>query len=97
MARPVELGVSLPTAGRAPSPAEVARTAAAADELGFDSVWASDHVVVGPDGTDDYSQVLEPFSVLGWVAARHERPALGTSVIVLPIHHPIEVAPALRG
>ena len=90
--REFEIGVTLPTSGRYASVDAVARIAAAAEELDFDSVWASEHIAVGSDVADTYARTLDPFSALAFVAGRHERLALGTSVVLLPLHHPLTVA-----
>jgi alkanesulfonate monooxygenase SsuD/methylene tetrahydromethanopterin reductase-like flavin-dependent oxidoreductase (luciferase family) len=44
----VHLGVILPNYGADSSPAAIRRTTEAAQELGFDSVWTTEHVIVGP-------------------------------------------------
>jgi probable F420-dependent oxidoreductase len=67
-----------------------------AEALGFDSVWAHDHVfnvghVLDRIGRRPY---YEPLTLLTYVAARTERVRLGTSVLVLPYHHPIRLAKA---
>jgi probable F420-dependent oxidoreductase len=61
-----------------------------AEELGFDSVWAIDHIIV-PRG-NRYGYVVEPLISLAFLAARTQRVKLGTSVIVLPHRNPILVA-----
>ena len=65
-----------------------------AEELGFDSVWAHDHVfnvghVFNRIGGKPY---YEPLTLLSFVAARTSRVRLGTSVLVLPYHNPIRLA-----
>ena len=61
-----------------------------AEALGFDSVWAHDHVfnvghVRERIGSRPY---YEPLTLLSYVAARTSRVRLGTSVLVLPYHNP---------
>ena len=65
-----------------------------AEELGFDSVWASEHVfnvsyVYDRIGDKPY---YEPLTVLTYVAATTKTIGLGTSVLVLPYHNPIRLA-----
>ena len=65
-----------------------------AEELGFDSVWASEHVfnvsyVYDRIGDKPY---YEPLTVLTYVAAKTKTLGLGTSVLVLPYHNPIRLA-----
>jgi probable F420-dependent oxidoreductase len=88
----VHLGLILPNYGEGSAPAGIRRTAEAAEELGFDSVWATEHVLVGPEAADPYGRVYAPLPTLAWLAALTERIALGTSIVVLPLHHPIHLA-----
>ena len=68
--------------------------AVGAEKLGFDSVWASEHVfnvsyVYDRIGDKPY---YEPLTVLTYVAAMTSTIGLGTSVLVLPYHNPIRLA-----
>jgi probable F420-dependent oxidoreductase len=88
----VHLGVILPNFGRDSNPDSIRRVAVAAEELGFDSVWATEHIIVGPEGVDPYGRVYDPLVTLGWIAGWTERVALGTSIVLVPLHHPIHLA-----
>ena len=73
---------------------EVLDLATRAEELGFDSVWASEHVfnvsyVQERIGNRPY---YEPLTILSYVAATTNTIGLGTSVLVLPYHNPIRLA-----
>src|ERR1700738_5205472 len=63
-----------------------------AEELGFAGVWPLDHVLVGPDLKDRYPWVIEPMTLLGYLAARTRKIRLGTSIIVLGMRTPYGVA-----
>jgi probable F420-dependent oxidoreductase len=88
----VHLGVILPNFGEGSSPRGIRRVAEAAEELGFDSVWATEHVLVGPEGVDPYGRVYAPLVTLGWIAGFTNRVELGTSIVLAPLHHPIHLA-----
>lgn len=88
----MHLGVILPNFGRDSTPETIRRTAEAAEELGFDSVWATEHVLVGPEAVDPYGRVYAPLVTLAWIAAFTERVALGTSIVLAPLHHPVHLA-----
>jgi probable F420-dependent oxidoreductase len=88
----VHFGVILPNYGAGSSPEGIRRTVETAEELGFDSVWTTEHIVVGPDAVDPYGRVYEPFVTLGWIAGWTDRIGLGTSIVVLPLHNPYLVA-----
>ena len=68
--------------------------ASKAEDLGFDSVWAAEHVfnvsyVYDRIGDRPY---YEPLSILSYAAATTKRIGLGTSVLVLPYHNPMRLA-----
>ena len=88
----MHFGVILPNYGNDSSPDGIRRAAEAAEELGFDSVWATEHVIVPPDAADLYGRVYEPLVALGWIAGWTERIGLGTSIVILPLHNPIQLA-----
>jgi probable F420-dependent oxidoreductase len=88
----VHFGVILPNYGRGSTPDGIRRVAAAAVELGFDSVWATEHIIVGPDAIDPYGRVYAPFVTLGWIAGWTERIGLGTSIVLVPLHNPMLLA-----
>jgi len=88
----VHFGVILPNFGRDSSPARIRATAETAEELGFHSVWATEHIVVGPEGVDPYGRVYDPLVTLGWIAGWTERVGLGTSIVLAPLHNPFRLA-----
>jgi natural product biosynthesis luciferase-like monooxygenase protein len=61
-----------------------------AEELGYDGIWANEHHFHPYGGL-----VPSPAVLLAAVAARTKRVRLGTSVVVLPLHKPIEIAEQL--
>ena len=64
--------------------------AVAGEDLGFDAVWANEHHFHPYGGHIPSVPVF-----LAAVAARTQRIRLGSSVIVLPLHNPIEIAEQL--
>ena len=61
-----------------------------AEELGFDSVWITEHHF------SDYSMSNDPLQLLTYIAGRTKRVKLGTQVIIVPWHQPVRLAD-LRG
>jgi probable F420-dependent oxidoreductase len=88
----VHFGVILPNFGQGSNPDGIRQVAEAAEELGFDSVWATEHVVVGPEAVNPYGRVYAPLVTLGWIAGWTERVGLGTSIILVPLHNPMLLA-----
>jgi alkanesulfonate monooxygenase SsuD/methylene tetrahydromethanopterin reductase-like flavin-dependent oxidoreductase (luciferase family) len=70
-------------AGRFQEHLEQVRLASA---VGFDSVWASQHYLSAP------FSYFQPIPVLARVAAEAGTMSLGTGVLLLPLHHPVEIA-----
>jgi probable F420-dependent oxidoreductase len=62
------------------------------EEVGFDSVWATDHIVMPIQLREPYGQVLEPLMTLAYIASRTETLRVGTSCIVLPQRNPVLLA-----
>jgi probable F420-dependent oxidoreductase len=92
----MNLGICLPHYGRPIEPSRIMQVAARAEEMGLDSVWVTDHVIVPRDASLIYREdMLDPLAVLPWLAGVTERIALGTSVIVLPYRSPLPVAKLL--
>jgi alkanesulfonate monooxygenase SsuD/methylene tetrahydromethanopterin reductase-like flavin-dependent oxidoreductase (luciferase family) len=57
--------------------------------VGFDSVWAGQHYLAEP------FTYFQPIPTLARVAAEAEGMRLGTGVLLLPLHQPVEVAETL--
>jgi probable F420-dependent oxidoreductase len=88
----VHFGVILPNYGKGSSPDAIRRVAETAEELGFGSVWATEHIIVGPEAVDPYGRVYDPLVTLGWVAAWTQQIGLGTSIVLVPLHNPLHLA-----
>jgi probable F420-dependent oxidoreductase len=69
---------------------QIRRFAAHAEELGFDSLFITDHLLTA----SRFYRVswTEPLMTLAHVAAVTSRIQLGTSIIVLPTHNPVVLA-----
>jgi probable F420-dependent oxidoreductase len=88
----VRFGVFLPSflLGGGSHAADVRAFARRAEELGFDSLWITDHVVTARR----FYRVswLDSLMTLSHVAAVTERVRLGTSILILPTRHPTILA-----
>src|SRR5262245_33444821 len=75
------------------------RTALAAEEAGFESVWTGEHAALpiqgNPVPTPAETPFLDSVVALTRVAALTTRVRLGTGILVLPHHNPILVAKTL--
>jgi probable F420-dependent oxidoreductase len=94
------IGLFLHNATIATDPATAVDVAVRAEELGYDSLWAGEHVVVprprvAPSPMDPDEPVLDPIVLLAHLAARTATIRLGTGVIVLPQRNPVVLAKQL--
>jgi alkanesulfonate monooxygenase SsuD/methylene tetrahydromethanopterin reductase-like flavin-dependent oxidoreductase (luciferase family) len=90
----IEFGFGLITCQRYPGDgrsgvelyAQALELAAEAERLGFDSVWTSEHHFVD----DAYLPSVLPLSAA--IAARTQRVAVGTGLLLAPLHEPVRIA-----
>jgi probable F420-dependent oxidoreductase len=75
-----------------PDPQALLAYAINAEELGFDSIWVWDHILLG---VDPPFPVIDSLTLLTAVAARTTRIKLGTGVLVLPLRNPVVLAKEL--
>jgi probable F420-dependent oxidoreductase len=105
---PLAFGVHLPVWGPGATRDALLTLSRRVEAMGFDSVWASDHVVIPFEIRSRYpynatgqfplpptTNFLEPLTALALVAGATERVQLGTTVLVLPHRHPVLAAKAL--
>jgi len=92
----VRVGIHLPHIGRKAGPEAIRRAAVQAEELGFADAWTSEHIII-PKGASYPRSALfyDPVLTLTWAAAYTKRIGLGTSVLVLPMRHPLPLAKEL--
>ena len=101
----MQIGLNLPTISNRTNREILGTVIDVAEELGYHSVWAADHIVMpreirsaypfSPTGEFSVPQpslVLEPLNTLAWAAGRTKRIKLGTGVLVLPYRHPLLTA-----
>ena len=101
----MKYGCSLIVRGDDATPDTFIKMAERAEAIELDSLWLSAHVVLPPQVKSGYILIpgrphpphwrecyWEPFTVLSFLAAHTSRITLGTSVVVLPMHNPFEVA-----
>jgi len=105
----VRLGYFLPQMGPATGPDALTAVATRAEEIGYNSLWATERSLfpiaptepypASPDGSlpDVYRTVLDPLTALTYVAAKTSRIAVGTSVLNLPWYSPLLLARSLTG
>src|SRR5580698_11315314 len=91
----MQIGMHLPHAGDQATPALIKRLAVRAEALGLADVWVSEHIIVPRAAFPRSPLFYDPVLTLTWVAAVTQRVRLGTSVLVLPMRHPLPLAKEL--
>jgi probable F420-dependent oxidoreductase len=90
----MKFGVTIPNNWGVADPQQVLRMGPLAEELNYDSIWVMDHLFNNGyirERLDD-KPYYHPLATLSYLAATTRRVALGTSVLVLPYHNPVELA-----
>ena len=104
----VDVGVTLPTQGPLATAEAVSTIARHAESAGFRSLWVTDHIAIPTRSASRYPYsadgglpwdpaipYLDALTALAWVAALTRTVRIGTSVLVLPMRHPLPVAKAV--
>lgn len=94
--------------GFSPTGDDYLRVAQRAEELGYQSVWLGDHIVIpekivapypytqdGSVGFPRRTPWPDPFVLLAAIGAKTQKIRLGTSVIIVPYRNPLHVAKAV--
>src|ERR1051326_2412399 len=96
----MHLGFTAFNVGNLASP-EFGRLAALMEELGYESLWTAEHIVLPdlPPGPEvrrpGKTPFLDSIAVLGFLAAHTRRIKLATGVLLLPQHNPLLLAKQL--
>jgi probable F420-dependent oxidoreductase len=89
----MKFGVWLPNCRHLATPHVIRRVAVSAEQLGYDSVWVSDHVVVPRANIPNFGEtVFDPLITLGVVAGATTRVQLGTTVLIIPYRNAVVTA-----
>jgi probable F420-dependent oxidoreductase len=101
----MKFGIAFANTGPYSNPEGAVAIARAAEETGFDSLWAVEHVVVPHDyastypyarsgkmpGGEDFP-IPDPLVWLTWVGAHTTTLGLGTGILILPQRNPVVLA-----
>jgi probable F420-dependent oxidoreductase len=100
MPDPMRFGPFSVNSGACREPDVARRIAVAAEDAGFDSLWAGEHVVlpdprVPPSPMNPEDDILDPVVTLTYLAGHTRRVRLGTGIIILPQRNPLVLAKEL--
>ena len=93
----MEIGLCNMNGGPCSTPGGALRIARLAEELGYESLWVGEHVVVPsprvpPSPLDPTTPILDPLVSLAFLAAATSRVLLATGIIILPQRNPLVLA-----
>ena len=89
----MRFGVMFANAGPLTDPGPLEALARTAEEVGFESLWTVEQVVASASDPATVP-ISDPLLPLAYAAAITKRIRLGTGVLILPQHHPLQVAKA---
>ena len=105
---PATFGTSVPTRGPLAHPEGLRALAQRADDLGYDHIWVSDHIILPREVSSFYPYAAdgvatfvpdqpyyEPLAALNFLAGCTQRVKLGTHVLILPYRNPVLTAKML--
>ncbi|MFF2959164.1 TIGR03619 family F420-dependent LLM class oxidoreductase [Streptomyces sp. NPDC057963] len=103
----LELGVALPTNRKRLTGRELRDIVGKLEDAGCTALWVNDHLAAFPVGAETYPYSptgeitwdpklpqYEALTTCGYLACVNDRMKIGTSVLVLPQRHPVEVSKA---
>ena len=86
----MQFGICIPHYGKPIDIPKILDTVRRAEELGFDSVWVTDHILVPQTLEIIYrDHMLDPLAVLNYVAAITTRVKIGIASSFCPIATPL--------
>jgi probable F420-dependent oxidoreductase len=91
---PMRIGLGAPVSGAWATAENLGRVAVRAEELGYDSLWTFQRLLVGVDDglPAVYQSVLDPLLALTFAAAHTRRIRLGVALVNLPFVAPVYLA-----
>jgi probable F420-dependent oxidoreductase len=90
----MKIGLGAPVSGAWATPDNLARFAVRAEELGYDSLWTFQRLLVSAEHElpPVYRSVLDPMLALTYAAALTSRIRLGVAVVNMPFESPVVLA-----
>src|SRR5437879_10586793 len=73
----MKLGVCVPNYGEASTPDAIQRIAVEAEQMGFDSVWCTDHLLMPRNSGTPYERIFESITTLAHLAGVTSKVTLG--------------------
>lgn len=91
----LKFGICLPNYGATGSAEGLRKVALAAEELGYDSVWTTDHILLSTQSGTPYERILESVTTLSYLAGITSKVKLGVSSLIIAMRNPVVAAKQL--
>jgi len=92
----MHIAVTLRNMGAQSDRATLRDGACYAEELGFESLWITDHIAIPPDDAEGSGgRYTDPLTTLAWLGGVTERIKLGVGVLIAPYRAPLPTAKAV--
>src|SRR2546428_9816430 len=91
----MKLGVCVPNYGETSTPDAIQRIAVEAEQMGFDSVWCTDHLLMPRNSGTPYERIYESITTLAYLAGVTSKVRLGISSLITAMRNPVVVAKQL--
>jgi len=91
----MKFGVCVPNYGNNISPDGLIKFAKLAEELGYDSVWSTDHILLSKGSNTPYENIFESIGTLFYIALKTEKVKVGVSSLVMALRNPVIIAKEL--
>jgi probable F420-dependent oxidoreductase len=89
----MKIGVWIPNCRHLATPEIITTASVRAEQLGYDSVWVSDHVVVPHANVVNFGEtIFDPLITLSVIAGATRRVQLGTTVLIIPYRNAVVTA-----
>lgn len=91
----MKLGACIPNYGETCSREALLTIAKEAERSGYDSVWATDHILMSKNSGTPYERIFDSLASLSYLAGKTDNVKLGVSSLVIPMRNPVIVAKQL--
>jgi probable F420-dependent oxidoreductase len=88
----MRFGICLPNYGDTLDIEGLKKLSLLAEELGYDSIWLADHILMHKNSNTPYEKILEPISTMAYLASMTKKIKIGISSLVIAMSNPITVA-----
>lgn len=91
----MKFGVCIPNYGEFLDVATLREVATEAENLGYESIWTTDHILMPKHSKTPYERIIDSICTLAYLASHTKRIKLGISSLIIAMRNPVVVAKQL--